>query len=248
MLNLSWVKPLLLTGQQTLVKHAPEILMGLGTLGTGSAMIMAFKAGPKAMELVDEAEAEKAEERKKVVPYPNLIPDRVPLTGYEMIQACWKVYLPPAALFLLSMGCFWGAQGLNAKRQLVLAGLYSTAKAELKDYQTKVIELMGKDGHSEVEHAVNEEKIAQFTAGNETLNNIVTAVKAIPVDAAALAGDAKDAVVGAATDAANAATDAANNAANAATNAANSAVESGKKEAGKAIDNAAGAAKNALGI
>ena len=94
----------------------------------------------------------------------------------------------------------------------------------------------------------NEEKIAQFTAGNETLNNIVSAVKALPVDAAALAGDAKDAVVGAANDAANAATNAANDAANAANDAANKAVESGKKEAGKAIDNAAGAAKNALGI
>ena len=93
-----------------------------------------------------------------------------------------------------------------------------------------------------------EEKITQLTAGNETLNNIVSAVKALPVDAAALAGDAKDAVVGAANDAANAATNAANDAANAANDAANKAVESGKKEAGKAIDNAAGAAKNALGI
>ena len=94
----------------------------------------------------------------------------------------------------------------------------------------------------------NEEKITQLTAGNETLNNIVSAVKALPVDAAALAGDAKDAVVGAANDAANAATNAANDAANAANDAANKAVESGKKEAGKAIDNAAGAAKSALGI
>ena len=98
----------------------------------------------------------------------------------------------------------------------------------------------------------NEEKITQLTAGNETLGNIVSAVKAIPVDVANAATDAaegaKNAVVGAANDAKNAATDAANNAANAATNAANSAVESGKKEAGKAIDNAAGAAKNALGI
>ena len=94
----------------------------------------------------------------------------------------------------------------------------------------------------------NEETITQLTAGNETLNNIVSAVKALPVDAAALAGDAKDAVVGAANDAANAATNAANDAANAANDAANKAVESGKKEAGKAIDNAAGAAKNALGI
>ncbi|MBO4674287.1 MAG: hypothetical protein J5616_08055 [Bacteroidaceae bacterium] len=87
----------------------------------------------------------------------------------------------------------------------------------------------------------NEEKIAQFTANNETLNNIVSAVKAIPVNVADAATDAaegaKNAVVGAATTAKSAAADAANNA-----------VESGKKEAGKAIDNAAGAAKNALGI
>ena len=83
----------------------------------------------------------------------------------------------------------------------------------------------------------NEEKITQLTAGNETLGNIVSAVKAIPVDVANVAEGAKSAVVDAANDAKNAATDAANNA-----------VESGKKEAGKAIDNAAGAAKNALGI
>ena len=94
----------------------------------------------------------------------------------------------------------------------------------------------------------NEEKIAQFTAGNETLGNIVSAVKAIPVDVANVAEGAKDAVVGAANDAANAANDAANAAAQKATDAANNAVESGKKEAGKAIDNAAGAAKSALGI
>ena len=91
----------------------------------------------------------------------------------------------------------------------------------------------------------NEEKITQLTAGNETLGNIVSAVKAIPVDVANAATDAaegaKNAVVGAANDAANAA-------AQKATDAANNAVESGKKEAGKAIDNAAGAAKSALCI
>ena len=119
-------------------------------------------------------------------------------------------------------------QSLLAKAQAYIAKLQAEGKIEeAKVYIAKIQEFI----------AANEEKIAQFTAGNETLSNIVSAVKAIPVDAAAVAEDAKDAVVGAATDAKNAATDAANNA-----------VESGKKEAGKAIDNAAGAAKNALGI
>ena len=130
-------------------------------------------------------------------------------------------------------------QSLLQKAQDYIAKLQAEGKLEeAKAYIAKLQQFISE----------NEEKIAEFTAGNETLGNIVSAVKAIPVDAAAVAEGAKDAVVGAANDAANAATDAANNAANAANDAANKAVESGKKEAGKAIDNAAGAAKNALGL
>ena len=101
-------------------------------------------------------------------------------------------------------------QSLLAKAQAYIAKLQEEGKLEeAKVYIAKLQQFISE----------NEEKIAQFTAGNETLNNIVSAVKALPVDVA-----------------------------NAATDAANNAVESGKKEAGKAIDNAAGAAKNALGI
>lgn len=126
-------------------------------------------------------------------------------------------------------------QSLLQKAQEYIAKLQADGKLEeAKVYIAKLQQFISE----------NEDKIAQFTAGNETLNSVVSAVKAIPVDAAALAGDAKDAVVGAA----NAANDAANAAAQKATDAANNAVESGKKEAGKAIDNAAGAAKNALGL
>ena len=130
-------------------------------------------------------------------------------------------------------------QSLLAKAQAYIAKLQADGKLEeAKAYIAKLQQFISE----------NEEKIAEFTAGNETLSNIVSAVKAIPVDAAAVAEGAKDAVVGAANDAKNAATDAATNAANAANDAANKAVESGKKEAGKAVDNAANAVKSSLGI
>ncbi len=130
-------------------------------------------------------------------------------------------------------------QSLLQKAQAYIAKLQADGKLEeAKAYIAKLQQFISE----------NEEKIAQFTAGNETLGNIVSAVKAIPVDVANVAEGATDAVVGAANDAANAANDAANAAAQKATDAANNAVESGKKEAGKAIDNAAGAAKSALGI
>lgn len=127
-------------------------------------------------------------------------------------------------------------QSLLQKAQDYIAKLQAEGKLEeAKAYIAKLQQFISE----------NEEKIAQFTAGNETLGNIVSAVKALPVDVVNAANDAAEGAKSAVVDAA---TDAANNAKNAATDAANNAVESGKKEAGKAIDNAAGAAKNALGL
>ena len=123
-------------------------------------------------------------------------------------------------------------QSLLAKAQEYIAQLQAEGKLEeAKVYIAKIQEFI----------AANEEKIASFTGGNETVANLVSAVKALPIDVADavsnVAEGAKDAVVGAANDAANAATDAANNA-----------VEAGKQEAGKAIDNAANAVKGKLGL
>ena len=85
-------------------------------------------------------------------------------------------------------------QSLLQKAQAYIAKLQADGKLEeAKAYIAKLQQFISE----------NEEKIAQFTAGNETLGNIVSAVKAIPVDVANVAEGAKDAVVGAANDAAN---------------------------------------------
>ena len=169
-MNLGWVRPLLMTGQQAAVQHAPTILMGLGTVGMGSAILMSAQAGAKTPELLDKAEKEKAqvaqekldlEARAQGLAKAGYTAWYEPLTMWEKVQACWKIYIPPAGLFLFSLGCFWGAHGMNLKRQLVLAGLYSTAKASLTDYQAKVAELMGQKTHDEVERSISEDKVAK---------------------------------------------------------------------------------------
>jgi hypothetical protein len=89
--------------------------------------------------------------------------------------------------------------------------------------------------------ANNEEKVAEYTAGNETFASVVAALKAIPTDAAAAAADVAEDAKTAAKDAKSAVKDAANDAAN-------QAVETGKAEAGKAIDKAASDIKGKLGL
>lgn len=171
-MNFGWIKGVLTTGKNVAVKHAPEILMALGTVGTGTAVVYAIKAGPNAVYLIEEEEIRKAdEERAKAdTPEGHAIPFRVPLTWKEKVAACWKIYIPPVGLAIASIGCFWGAHGIDVRRQAVLAGLYSTAETALQEYQRKVIELMGEKQHNEIREAIAEDnnkntKVPELTTG-----------------------------------------------------------------------------------
>ena len=57
-----------------LSKKSPEILTGIGVAGMITTTILAVKATPKALMLLDDAEREKCE----------------PLTVTEKVKTCWK--------------------------------------------------------------------------------------------------------------------------------------------------------------
>lgn len=162
-MNFGWIKGALISGKDICVKHAPAILMGLGTAGVITGIGSALGAGPKAVYLIEEAEEAKAtamRERgehltkgdKLIVPY------RAPLTLAEKAKATWKIYLLPVGMTVIGLGCFWGAHWVDVRRQAVLAVSLSTAEASLQEYQKKVIDMMGRDQHNEVMDAIAEDK------------------------------------------------------------------------------------------
>lgn len=138
------------------VRHAPGILMGMGTVGVGSAVILAAKAGPKAVILTEQAEMKKADkvfEGKK--PRPLL----AELTWKEKLAATYKLYIPPAGLAIFGLMCFWAAHGIDLKRQAVVAGLYSTAEATLNEYQRKVVEMLGEDQAAQIRQSIGDDRV-----------------------------------------------------------------------------------------
>lgn len=138
-MNLGWLKAMAKTGSELAVKHAPEILMGVGTVSIGTGMIFALHAGPIAETAMDEANVEKGDWK-------------------GALKAVYRIYIPPIGLTLFGLGCFWTAHGINVKRQAVLLGLYSTAEASLEEYQRKVIEMMGQKKHEDIKDAIAEDK------------------------------------------------------------------------------------------
>lgn len=132
------LKPFLRKTGELAVKHAPGILMGIGTVESILAVIFAIKATPDAQEAVERAKDESGVMK---------------LTAAETVKVTARYYGPAAAMELLSLLCFWGAHGIDVRRQAVLAGLVTTAEEALREYQRKVQEMIGEKAEKEVRNA-----------------------------------------------------------------------------------------------
>lgn len=117
-----------------LVKHSAGILTGCGIAGVITTAVMAVKATPKALDDISIAEEAKGE----------------PLTKIEIIKATWKNYVPATAIGGATIGCFVGAQSINARKQLALATLYTVTNDNFKTYREAVDEKIGEKKAKEI--------------------------------------------------------------------------------------------------
>ena len=150
-MNLSWLRPALLRGRQWAVKNAPHILMGMGTCGSITAVIFAAKATPKAANARHDAKRLKNEESDDIYVTNLTIP--------ETVKACGKYYIPAIGMEVFSLLCFWGAHGINVKRQALLAGTVYSMEQMLIEYQKKVVEMIGDKPEKEIRNALAQDRI-----------------------------------------------------------------------------------------
>lgn len=127
-----------------LTKYSPGILTGIGITGMIGATFMAVKATPKALYLI-ETKKEEAEVEE--------------LTPVETIKTCWTCYIPATLTTVLSAVCLIGASTVSAKRNAALATAYSISEAALREYQEKVVEVIGEKKEKAVRDAVAKDQI-----------------------------------------------------------------------------------------
>lgn len=127
-----------------ITKHSPEILTGIGIAGMITTTIMAVRATPKALILI--------EKRKEEINVDKLTP-------IELIKTTWTCYIPAAITGGLSVICLIGASSVNARRNAALATAYTLSESALKEYQEKVIETIGKKKEQTVRDAIAKDRI-----------------------------------------------------------------------------------------
>lgn len=163
-MSFAWVKPFLIGSKRWITKNAPHILMAMGTGGSITAVIFAAKASPAASKAVWDARTEKTATRLEMSPEEvrekaDIRYEYDKLTIPETVKACGKYYIPAIGMEAFSLLCFWGAHGIDVRRQAVLAGLYSTAEQALIEYQKKVVEMIGKEPEREIRNAIAQDHV-----------------------------------------------------------------------------------------
>lgn len=129
-------------------KHSPEILTGIGIAGMISTTVLAVRATPKALMLIEE----KKRKKKFAGEHPEL-------TKGEVVKTAWKPYIPATVTGVASVACLVGASSVNARRNAALAAAYALSETTLADYKEKVVETIGEKKAQEVKDAIAKDKI-----------------------------------------------------------------------------------------
>ena len=129
-------------------KNSPHILTGLGCAGVVSTTILAAKASPKAIAILEE-EVE-YRKRKKITPMSKI--DKVKLT--------WKCYIPTGVVGATTIGCIIGANTVHTKRNAALASLYVLSESTFREYKSKVVQEIGKPRETKVRDEIAKDHIA----------------------------------------------------------------------------------------
>ena len=143
-MNKAGLKQAIKSAERVLTKYSPGILTGIGIAGMIGATFMAVKATPKALYLIETKKEESEVEE---------------LTPVETIKTCWTCYIPATLTTVLSAVCLIGASTVSAKRNAALATAYSISEAALREYQEKVVEVVGEKKEKVVRDAVAKDQI-----------------------------------------------------------------------------------------
>lgn len=125
-----------------LKKNASTILTCAGGAGVIATSVIAVKATPKALALLENAKEEKGED----------------LTKTEKVKVAGPAYIPAVLMGVSTIACIFGANALNQRQQAALMSAYALLDNSYKDYKKKVEELYGKDVESFVREEIAKDK------------------------------------------------------------------------------------------
>lgn len=124
-------------------KNDSTILTCIGVIGVVGTAILASKATPKALDLIEDAKKEKGED----------------LTKLETVVVAAPAYIPSTLIGIGTIACIIGSNVLNKRQQAALTSAYIMLNRSYHDYKAKLVELYGKETDDRIQQELMKEKI-----------------------------------------------------------------------------------------
>lgn len=125
-----------------LSRNASTILTCIGGAGVIATSVLAVKATPKALKLIEKAEEEKGEN----------------LTKLETVKVAGPVYIPSIIMGASTIACIFGANVLNKRQQAAITSAYALLSNSYKEYKKKVEELYGEEAGTLIREELAKDK------------------------------------------------------------------------------------------
>lgn len=151
------ISKLINSSKKKLTENAPEVLIGMGLAGMLTSTVMAVKATPKAMKIIEEEED-----------YLNR-----DLSTAEKVKLAWKPYVPAAIGYCASAALIIKANNVNNARSAMFAGAYKLSERALLDYKDKVIETIGEEKEREISDKVMRDKVREPRPTSYHANEVI---------------------------------------------------------------------------
>ena len=135
------------------------ILTCFGALGVVATTIVAVRATPKAMEII---EVEKRNRRNEMI--------EASMKPLDYVKVAWKPYIPTLAVGVSTIACIFGANVLNKKAQASLMSAYALLSSSYKEYKGKVKELYGDDADIAVKSEMVKDQYEEYEDHEEPLD------------------------------------------------------------------------------
>ncbi len=121
-----------------LKRSSPTILTCIGAIGVVATSVMAVKVTPKAVDIIRAREGIDHEG------------NYYGPTKLEVIQSCWKCYIPAALVGLSTIACIFGANVLNKRNQASLVSAYAMLSESYQQYRRAANTVYGEDADSKI--------------------------------------------------------------------------------------------------
>jgi hypothetical protein len=139
--------------RKLVIDNAPTILTAVAVMGVATTAVMAVKATPRAIKILEVAET-----RSQVI-----------LTPQEKLRLIAPCYIPASVVGIMTMACIVGVNSVHMKRQAALISAYTLVENNFQKYQAKITEQLGAKKEQKVRDEVAQDQVTQNPANSKEI-------------------------------------------------------------------------------